>query len=76
MATSLIFNTIRTAASSKYTQLLTLISHHPSFKTKVNEYYEILNCAPNPENMIKLGTLFFAFLLPEFPEKHLRYLAQ
>jgi hypothetical protein len=26
--------------------------------------------------MIKLGTLYFAFLLPEFPEKQLKYLAQ
>jgi hypothetical protein len=26
--------------------------------------------------MVKLGTLFFAFLLPEFPDKQLKYLAQ
>jgi hypothetical protein len=64
MATSLIFNTIHTGASQKYTQLLHLISQHPSFKSKVNEYYEILNCNPTSDNMIKLGTLFFAFLLP------------
>ena len=76
MATSLIFNTIRTPTSSKYTQLLSLISQHPSFKSKVNEYYEILHCTPTSDNMIKLGTLFFAFLLPQFPEKHLKYLAQ
>ena len=75
MATSLIFNTIHSHASPKYTQLLHLISQHPAFKARVNDYYEILNCSPTPDNMIKLATLFFAFLLPEFPEKSLRYIA-
>lgn len=64
MATSLIFNTIHSSTSPKYTTLLQLISQHPSFKSKVNEYYEILACSPTPDNMVRLGTLFFAFLLP------------
>jgi hypothetical protein len=64
MATSLIFNTIHSGSSQKYTYLLNLIAQHPSFKSKVNEYYDILGCSPTPESMIKLGTLYFAFLLP------------
>jgi hypothetical protein len=64
MATSLIFNTIHAASSQKYTSLLQLISQHPSFKSKVNDYYDLLACTPTPENMVRLGTLFFAFLLP------------
>lgn len=75
MTSSLIFNTIHSQASPRYTQLLHLISQHPAFKAKVNDYYEILSCNPNPDNMIKLASLFFAFLLPEFPEKALRYIA-
>jgi hypothetical protein len=64
MATSLIFNTIHSGSSQKYTFLLNLISQHPSFKSKVNQYYEILNCNLTSDSMVKLGTLYFAFLLP------------
>lgn len=36
MTSSLIYNTIHLGASQKYTQLMNLISQHPSFKLKVN----------------------------------------
>jgi hypothetical protein len=45
MATSSL-NNIPGGSSQKHSQLLQLIGQHPSFKAKVNEYYEILHCNP------------------------------
>lgn len=39
MATSIVFNCCQTSSNNKYTQLLSLISIHPAFKAKVNEYF-------------------------------------
>jgi hypothetical protein len=76
MATSILFNTCQLAPNGKYTTLLHLIALHPAFKTAVNQYYQILGSAPTAESITKLGTYYFALLLPDFPLKHLRLLAQ
>jgi hypothetical protein len=64
MSISLIFNTIHTASNAKYTQLLHLVGLHPSFQSKVNEFYQIIQCNPTIDNIVKLGTLYFSFLIP------------
>jgi len=76
MATSLIFNTCHVNPSNKYTFLLNLIALHPSFKSMVNQYYQILNCNPTIDSIIKLGINYFGFFLPDFPLKQLKVLAQ
>lgn len=76
MATSIVFNSVLPSNSNKYTQLLSLIAIHPSFKAKVNEFYQILNSNPSADALIKLGTLYFALFLPDYPNKHLKILAK
>lgn len=75
MATSLIFNNCLPPTNNKYSHLLSLIAIHPSFKSKVNEFYQILNLNPTPDSLIKLGSLYFSFVLPEYPTKYLKLLA-
>lgn len=75
MATSILFNSVQTNPSNKYSQLLSLIAIHPNFKSKVNEFYQILNLNPTADSLIKLGTLYFALFLPDYPNKHLKLLA-
>jgi hypothetical protein len=75
MATSLIFNSCLPPPNSKYSHLLSFIAIHPSFKSKVNEFYQILNLNLTADSLIKLGSLYFAFLLPEYPAKYLKILA-
>jgi hypothetical protein len=76
MASSLIFNTCLVNPSTKYTHLLSYIALHPAFKSKVNEYYQILGLNITTEGLVRLGSLYFAFLLPDFPAKQGKYLAE
>ena len=76
MSISLIFNAVHPPGSHKYTHLLHLVSLHPSFNTKVNEFYQIIHCNTTIDNIVKLGTLYFTFLIPEFPLKYAKELAQ
>jgi len=48
---------------------------HPSYKSKVNEFYQIIANNPTQNSLVKIGTLYFAFMLPDFPEEHLKRLA-
>ena len=75
MTSSVLFNSYL-SQTNKYLQGLALIHTHPAFKSKVNEYYQILNLNPTSENLIQLGTLFGALFLPAYPHKHLKLLAQ
>jgi hypothetical protein len=76
MASALLFNTCHLQPSHKYTFLLNLVALHPSFKSAVNQYYQILNNHPTPESIIQLGTNYFALFLPDYPPKQLKLLAQ
>ena len=76
MASSLIFNTCLANPSAKYTHLLSYIALHPAFKSKVNEYYQILGLSTSVEGLVRLGSLYFAMVLPDLPAKCVKYLAE
>jgi hypothetical protein len=76
MATSIVFNSCQVNLNNKYTQLLALISIHPAFKAKVNDFYQILNLNPTSDSLLRLGSLYFALFLPDYPSKHIKLLAQ
>jgi len=66
MAT-LLFNNFQ-KQSQGYTHLLHLISVHPSFEAKVNEFRDIFGSEIKQDHLIKLGTLYWTFILPDFPQ--------
>ena len=74
MASTVLFNSC-VQPSQKQQSLLSLISLHPSFKQLVNQFYTILHHQPTQESLNHLGTLYFAFMLPDYPHKHLQKLA-
>lgn len=76
MTSNILFNTCINQQHHKHSQLLALISSHPSFKSSVNQYYQILNQQPTSSSLTHLGTLAFALLLPEYPLKHKQILAE
>ena len=75
MSSNILFNCCIGTNHHKHSQLLSLIASHPSFKSSVNSFYEILNQQPTSSNLIHLGTLSFALLLPDYPLKHKQILA-
>jgi len=75
MPPSLIFNTVHNHTNPSHSQLLGLIALHPSFRAAVNQYYLLLHSAPSAQHLLKLGTLFFAFMLPDHPNDALKKLA-
>ncbi len=64
--TTLLFNNYQ-KQSQGYTHLLYLISVHPSFEAKVNEFRSIFGTEIKQDQLIKLGTLYWTFMLPDFP---------
>lgn len=53
---------------SPHTQLLALISAHPSFKTKVNSFLSLFPQGLTSDGIIKMGCLINAVLFPEYPK--------
>ena len=43
MASNILFNSCISNPQHKHTQLLYLINTHPSFRTKVKQFYQLLN---------------------------------
>ena len=74
MSAWLIFNRLHSIADNSHAQLLHLISLHPSFRAKVNQYYLIMNCAPSAASLNHLAALYLTFLLPDYPPKTLKQL--
>lgn len=60
---------------SAYSNLLHLISSHPSFKSKINSFLLMFPSQIPVEGMIKMGTLIYALLVPEIPKNLQRKLA-
>ena len=76
MASNILFNSCISNPQHRHMQLLYLINAHPSFKSKVKQFYQVLNQSPTPASLAHLGALSFALLMPEYPQKHLKQLAQ
>ena len=64
MSSNILFNCCIGPNHHKHSQLLALIGAHPSFKSTVNKYYQILNQQPTSSYLVHLGTLALALLLP------------
>lgn len=59
-----------------FTTLLNLVINHPLFEAKVIEYRQLFNeLELKSEHLIKLGALYYAFMLPEFPAAQHKNLA-
>jgi len=67
MASNILFNSCIINPQHKHTQLLFLISSHTSFRTKVKDFYQVLNQNLTSASLAHLGALAFTLLLPEYP---------
>ena len=70
-----IFTSVHEGIDNSYTQLLSLIAAHPSFKSKVNTFLQLFPSSISSQDFIKLGELIYTVLLPDFPHNLRRKLA-
>lgn len=82
MSSSYIFGSCRHSdaapdnpTNSTHTQLLSLIASHPSFKSKINSFIDLFPSGLTSEGLIKLGTMVYALLFPDFPKAMQRQMA-
>lgn len=70
-----LFGTHQISTDNEYHQLLYLISSHPEFKLRINNFLNFLPSPLSSEGIIKMGTLIHALLYPELPSRYHRKLA-
>lgn len=67
--------TATTSSDHKYSQLLSLIEYHPSFRAKINSFLPLFPSKINGDSIIKMGSLIYAALLPGYPKNIQRKMA-
>ena len=70
-----LFGSHQTSSDNEFNHLLYLISSHQDFKFRVNNFLSFLPSPLTSETIVKMGTLIYTLLLPDFEPRYHRKLA-